>query len=284
MKITLTGSSGFIGKKILSSELLNTEGNEVFTLRYQKGAERPYSPTTQQLKETKVLVHCGASTPKNNIEANDLTSATSNVVSTSELLQLNWEKLEKIVYLSTLDVYSHGGEISEETSPLPMTNYGWSKYISEAFIRSFCREKQITFTIIRLGNLYGPGEEAYQKVIPAFIRSALQGKDLVLSTNGEESRSFLYIDDAVNMITELVVGNLLEDSVINLIGEYPCTISVLAEHIISLTDTNARVIRSSNQKTGISHKFNIAKMKYFFPAPQIALRYGLEKEIQQFKL
>lgn len=284
MTVAVTGTSGFVGSRLINHLIENDKSTSFSRIKFDPRLPNSFNVPYEVLQHTTTLVHCGASTPKDQREAKDWAKAASNVKSTSDLLRHNWQNLNRIIFISTLDVYSHGEEISELTKPFPATNYGLSKFMSEKLLETYCEELNIELTILRLGNLYGPGEEEYKKVIPSFIRSALQHKSIHLTTDGSELRYFLYIDEAIEMISSLVISSSNNVNLINLIGEKSISVIDIAKTIANLAPDQIKISLPDNPIAGVSHSFDVARMKSIFPKEQLPIEIGIQKEMQLFKL
>ncbi len=97
----------------------------------------------------------------------------------------------RVVHLSSISVYGEGLNLSERSSPHPLSPYGRSKLRGE---RAWDGYPQAT--IVRLSNVYGPGQRA-DMAYATFIRAALAGRPLTLRDGGRQLRTPTYIDDCV---------------------------------------------------------------------------------------
>ena len=185
--ILLTGASGFIGKKILE-ELIITYGKENVVALTSKPIDNIHFLLhndyhldsdffTKNLPSNKIetIIHAGAFIPKDNSQANDIEKCNSNIYSLQNLLSCNFPSLKKIIYLSSIDVYDVNVKIiAEDTSTAPVSLYGFSKLYGEAMISKWAISKNITYQILRIGHVYGPGEEFFKKIIPITIKKILK--------------------------------------------------------------------------------------------------------------
>lgn len=106
--------------------------------------------------------------------------------------------VKKIVFASTSTVYGLASLPTPETHPLnAISNYGASKIACEALIRSYSETYGISSVILRYANIFGP--RAVRGVIyDFFCKLRKNGKKLEILGNGEQSKSYLYIDDCVD--------------------------------------------------------------------------------------
>lgn len=243
--ILLTGASGFIGTH-LHQALITSHGKDR-VLAYTSIPlterlhllHRGYSGDSNQFADAgfpniETIIHAGAYTPKRASDANDVEKANSNLRTTRFLLDGQLPNLRRIIYLSTVDVYGQD-EVTSEASPLaPATLYGKSKLESERLVEEWAVARDLDFAVLRVGHIYGPGEEAYHKIIPATFHRILGGEPVTLFGAGTEMRSFLYIHDLTAAICNALrlAGRLAP---INLVGGHRISIRELVEKIISLS-------------------------------------------------
>lgn len=167
MKILVTGVNGFIGAKLLSRLcILFGEANIVaITSKKQKNIEsilyndlyQIVGNSDEVISDVDVLIHAGSFIPKNRAQSDLFELCNSNVTFTDALLKLNFRKLKKIVYLSTVDVYDDDKIYSESSPVKPISLYGHSKFYCEMMIDAYCRQKGVDWHILRVGHVYGPG-------------------------------------------------------------------------------------------------------------------------------
>jgi len=288
MKMIITGTSGFIGARLLESARA-TYGNNVtaFSSRQSEGSHIVYrdepdfglSPTDLALVEgAEILIHAGAFTPKSGAEANQIAGCNSNITFTKKLLDLPWRNLKKIVFLSTLDVYANvDGPISENTPTVPVSLYGLSKLYCERMVTLHANEKGIVGQLMRIGHVYGPGEEKYGKVIPKTIQNIVDGKDVELWGEGRELRSFIYIDDVVAAIVKAVVLQE-EPGVINVVGGNAIAIRDLIEKLIEIGGRGTKV--SQREFSGATRDvvFDNTKFKHYLMSKESDFTDGLRVE------
>jgi nucleoside-diphosphate-sugar epimerase len=114
------------------------------------------------------------------------------------------EGVKRLVFSSSSEVYGIPTKFpTPESEPLvvpdplnPRWSYGGSKIIGELAIANAARLHGFEFTILRYHNVYGP-RMGSDHVIPQFIRRLELGEEFTVQGDGEQRRSFCYIDDAV---------------------------------------------------------------------------------------
>ena len=159
MRILLTGSSGFLGKHILS-QMMST--NEIFTLsKTNAQINCDLSRSQPNLPIVELVIHAAGKAhfiPKTKADANDFFNV--NVVGTKNLLKGLADSgtlPTYFVYISSVSVYGleSGHNIPENSSLSAIDPYGKSKIESENLIIEWCKRNNVLFTILRLPLLIG---------------------------------------------------------------------------------------------------------------------------------
>jgi UDP-glucose 4-epimerase len=293
MRIIITGTSGFIGSRLLEMAR-NTYGADVtsFSSRLGEGSHITYhdapgfgldTKSLALVDEAEVLIHAGAFIPKSGIDSDKLAGCNANITFTNKLLSLPWNNLKKILFLSSIDVYASVDEpISEYTLTIPASLYGLSKLYCEQMLRIWASERGILCHILRIGHVYGPGEEKYAKVIPKAIKDIVAGKDVELYGNGEELRSFIFIDDVVKAILKSVKVNE-SYGVINVVSGNPIAIRDLLKMLILIGGRGTKIV----QRDFTGHKrnlvFNNAKLKRYLLPEETDFKIGLIAEFRHIE-
>lgn len=292
--ILLTGAGGFIGKKLLI-QLISVYGkNNIVAL-----TSKPLESCNYLLHESytfssdffflngysekiKTIIHAGAFTPKNGKEANDITNCNSNIFGLGKVLECDFLNLEHIIYLSTIDIYdSNVNVITENSFVSPVSLYGYSKLYGERMIIAWANKKNKRYQILRVGHVYGPGEEAYQKIIPITIKKIINNETLQILGTGNEIRSFIYVDDVIQAILKSIL--LVNNNIINIVGQQQITIDQLVNILSGLSNVklNIQIIPQPNK--GKDYIFDNSKMKELLLSAEIPLIEGLKKEFNYMK-
>ncbi|MDD0973001.1 NAD-dependent epimerase/dehydratase family protein [Pseudomonas fontis] len=295
MKILITGASGFIGGRLLDGAIAAWGNDNVIafssqeisgcqTIVYNRDAsDFGLSAADKALLEgVEVVVHAGAYTPKSGGEANVISACNENIFFTEKLLKLPFNNLQKIVFTSTLDVYAAATPISEQTPTEPATLYGWSKLYCEKVVSAFAAEKKIVSQILRVGHVYGPGEEKYAKFLPKTIGNIVNGASVELYGDGAELRSFIYIDDVIKAILAAVA---LDESVgvINLVGGHAVSIKEVLDQLILLSGRPVEVIPRAFNGVKRDFVFDTTRLKKYLLPVETDFLSGLRTEFAYFE-
>jgi nucleoside-diphosphate-sugar epimerase len=291
--ILLTGCTGFIGKHLLhalinnfgKSQLLCLTSTPITDCTYLLHHNYQFNPSyfvENGYDNIETIIHAGAFTPKSGAEANNIALSNTNITNTFNLLNAKFPALKQVIFLSTLDVYDHAEIISEITPEKPVSLYGYGKLYGEKMLEHWGAQNKIKTQILRIGHVYGPGEEAYQKIIPVTIRKILTQQPIELWGTGEELRSFIYINDVVNAIVNALTFNE-QVGVINIVGGHAITVTNLVEKICSLSSAKVDVIKIKTEKPGRNLTFDNAKMKKYLLDKETELAVGLKEEFNYMK-
>lgn len=307
MNILVTGATGFIGRNLLAAL---SERNELNPKVYLLGSrpvegfnwidDRRVSGRCTFLSEhfkdagvpeIEVVLHLAASTPKSSEEANGINSAVTNIVNFEHLL-LNLPNQPKLIVLaSSLDVYGPTNKkIAECAQCAPPSLYGQSKLLTEKMLDAWSAGKMnaaVDTQVLRIGHVYGPGEQAYRKIIPASILRLISGQRPVVTTSGEELRSFIHISDCCNMILNSITLPTREGP-INVGSASPISVLDLVELLcdIHFEETGSQVKPEVLTQSSVGSNFvlDVSRMTRLLGSEQVKLRDGLRDEYKTFAM
>ncbi len=293
MSILVTGVTGFVGRYVLQQLRQKYQEDKLLVLSSGKIkgvkniASNNYEFDNEYLlnngcQNVEIIIHIGAWTPKSGKDVDKIKETTSNIVNTQRLLMSNFPALKKVIYCSTLDIYNNTQDIiSEDTITIPKSMYAWSKLYCEKLLINLAKEKNIIYEILRLGHVYGEGEEKYQKVLPTMIRKAIKGENLIIYGDGEAIRTFIYIDDVAKAIIKSI--DLETSNVINVVGKEPITVNQLAKMIISNCDNSVQIEYVPTAEKNKDYLFDNRRMEKYLLNKFTPFEVGLQREIQYMK-
>jgi len=194
-------------------------------------------------------------------------------------------KVKRVFYSSSSEVYGEPVEIpqNEETTPLnSKLPYAIVKNVGEASFRSYFQEYGLEFTIFRFFNTYGP-KQSPDFVISKFIKAALKGKDITVYGDGQQTRTFCYVDDNVDATMKVFANDLFVNDVINIGSNIEVTILQLAQIIIRLTDSSSSIVHLPPLEEGdMSRRLpDNSKMMEVIGRPLMSLEVGLQNVINR---
>ena len=166
----------------------------------------------------------------------------------------------------------------------PRGVYDEAKRFAEAMVMAYHRVHDLETRIIRIFNTYGPRMRPRDgRVVPNFIRQALKGEPLTVYGDGEQTRSFCYVDDLVEGIWRLL--NSDHPGPVNIGNPTEMTILRFAEEIIQLTGSNSSIdFRDLPVDDPKTRQPDIRLARELLDwEPQIALSEGLGRTIEYFR-
>lgn len=291
MKVLITGATGFIGSRLIESVSAEFGSENVVVL-----SSKPHPNYTtvvysekftlgnnaHLIEDVSLIIHAGAFIPKSRVDADNVALCSGNIAFTNMLLKANYRNLQKIVYLSTVDVYGQSETIDEDTLVSPVSLYGESKLYCEKMVKAYSVNLNIKSQILRIGHVYGPGEEKYQKLLPIAIQKMLNKKELELWGTGEELRSFIYIDDVVKACLAAVKLNDYV-GIINVCGSQSISIYNLLVKISEIIDCELTLIKQAMPGEARNLVFNNSKMLKYLISKETSFEVGLSEEIKYLK-
>jgi len=148
----------------------------------------------------------------------------------------------KILHMSTDEVYGETFSPAPESAPLEATNpYALSKLAADRFAHAFFTRMGLKGVVVRPTNIYGPRQHP-EKFIPLMIIQALRGLPLPVYGDGQQKRSWLFVDDAVEgLILALEKGE--SGAVYNLGADEPTPNLTVVEKILALLGKDSSLIR-----------------------------------------
>jgi UDP-glucuronate decarboxylase len=198
----------------------------------------------------------------------------------------------RILQASTSEVYGDP-EVHPQTedywgrvNPIGIRScYDEGKRCAETLFFDYHRQHQVDIRVARIFNTYGPRMHPNDgRVVSNFIVQALSGKDITIYGNGEQSRSFCYVDDLIDGIMKFMELEENFPGPINLGNPVEFSILQLAETVIRITNSSSRIVfkelpqddpRQRKPDIGLAQK----KLAW---EPVIQLEEGLTKSIKYF--
>ena len=274
-KVIVTGGAGFIGSNLVKKLLdLNVEklliiddlstGSESNIssivsderVQFLNSKIEDIENLNELFKNYDFCYHLAAGVGVQYIMDNLSESLLTNILATHKVLEACQVNKLPVLLTSTSEVYGVAEDDvwTEETKSLigPTTKLRWSyaasKMIDEFIALSLFEEGKVSPIIVRLFNIIGPNQlSKYGMVVPRFIESALEDKDILIHGDGSQSRSFTWVDDVVNYLIKLAEVKAYGE-VFNIGQTEEISIKNLAELIIEKTNSNSQIIFKSHEE------------------------------------
>jgi UDP-glucose 4,6-dehydratase len=219
------------------------ENEDNYKATVNKLQNKEYLLDYLQKNNIDTVMHFAAQTHVEYSFNNSLDYTNDNIYGTHILLECCriYGKINKFIHISTDEVYGESlledNIKKDENSILYPTNpYAATKAAAEMLVISYYKSFKLPIIIIRSNNIYGP-KQYIDKVIPKFILQLANNEKCTLQGNGENVRSFLYIDDMISCLELILLnGNIGEIYNIGL-GE-EISIIELAKKLIKIIKNN----------------------------------------------
>ena len=305
-KILVTGGAGFIGSH-LCKKLLD-EGNDVLCIdNYFTGTKKNISnlfkstyfeairhdicfPLYVEVDEIYNLA-CPASPI--HYQHDPVQTTKTTVHGAINMLGLAKRINARILQASTSEVYgdpdvhpqveSYWGNVN----PIgPRSCYDEGKRCEETLFFDYNRQHDLDIKVVRIFNTYGPNMHPNDgRVVSNFIMQALTNEDITVYGNGEQTRSFCYIDDLVSGMMKMMSSEKTTTGPINLGNPVEFKIIELAQMIIKLTNSKSKIINKGLPiDDPVRRRPDISKAKNDLDwEPNIDVIDGLKETIVYFK-
>ena len=269
MRALITGGAGFIGSH-LAEELLK-RGDEVTIiddlstgsveniehLRGKPGFTSWFDTIhnrylmTELVDGADVVYHLAAAVGVRLIIEKPVQTMETNIKGTELVLELAAKKRRKVLLASTSEVYGKTNAlpfVEDADTVLGATtrsrwSYACSKAIDEFLALAYWREHKVPVVIVRLFNTVGPRQTGrYGMVIPNFVKQALEGDPITVFGDGQQSRCFTWVGDAVNALIDLMNHPSAVGQVFNVGTELEVSIADLAHTIKRMTGSTSPIV------------------------------------------
>jgi len=212
-------------------------------------------------------------------------------IGTKNMLEVARRNNARFFHTSTSEVYGdplmhpqHESYWGHVNSYGERSCYDEAKRFAEALIYYYKKDFGVNTGIIRIFNTYGPKLDPHDgRVVTNFIRQALKGEDITVYGDGQQTRSFCYIDDQIDAQIKMIHSDL--EGPINIGNPTEFTMLKLAEKIIKLTKSKSKIAYKPMPKDDPKQrKPDISKAKKLLGwEPKVQVEEGLKKTIEWFR-
>ena len=295
-KILITGAAGFIGSHLFNR--LASQGNKVLGLDnydHPCGAEIPCqmcdvrypSLMNELVKESDIVYHLAAQTHVDRSYDEEKLTFDVNVGGTENVLKACRIHGKKLVYAGSAEVYGTAAmESISEGHPLnPQSPYARSKKAAEDLCIEYAKRHGLDVRILRSFNTYGPfqNNNRYGAVIPIFIKRILNGQSPEIFGAGNQTRDFMYIDDAVDAY-RVATEKANAGEPLNFGTGSETSINDLAALILRLLGSNLTPVHAEPRPDEVMKlKADITRARGLGFGPKISLEDGLKKYIGWYR-
>jgi GDP-D-mannose 3',5'-epimerase len=234
------------------------------------------------------------------IENNKAACMISVLINTHLLVASKDCGIDRFFYASSACVYNGDKQTDPENPGLKESDaypalaedgYGWEKLFSERMCRHFMEDFGLTARIARFHNVYGPHgtfdggrEKAPAAICRKVIEASVTGKkDITIWGDGHQTRSFMYIDDCIKGILDIMYSNIEEP--INLGSSEMVSINQLVDIVEDIAGFKLERKYDLNAPKGVRgrNSENTLIKKYLNWEPSIPLKKGMKKTYDWIK-
>ena len=260
MRYLVTGGAGFIGSNTVDELVRRGHGVVVLDdlssgkednlaevrgkITFMKGSITDIEVVQKAMVQADYVIHLAARTSvprsvKDPVDTNRINvDGTLNV-----LVAARDNKVKRVVFAASSSAYGDTPSLpkSEDMQPLPISPYGVSKYVGELYAQTFGRCYGLENVSLRYFNIFGPRQDPdspYSGVLSRFSTAFLDSTPPVVFGDGEQTRDFTYVDNAVQ-------GNILACEAPSASGR---TFNIGTGHAVSLNQV-LQMLQKTSGKT-----------------------------------
>lgn len=234
------------------------------------------------------------------IENNKAACMISVLINTHLLLAARDCGIDRFFYASSACVYNGDKQTDPHNPGLKETDaypalaedgYGWEKLFSERMCRHFREDFGLTTRVARFHNVYGPSgtydggrEKAPAAICRKVIEASINGKkDITIWGDGHQTRSFMYIDDCIKGVIDIMYSNIEEP--INLGSSEMVSINQLVDIVEDIAGFKLKREYDLNAPKGVRgrNSENTLIRQYLNWEPSIPLKTGIKKTYDWIK-
>ncbi|VVB92219.1 GDP-mannose 4,6-dehydratase [uncultured archaeon] len=244
--------------------------------------------------EIEVVFHLGAQTIVGTANRNPLSTFESNIRGTYNLLEAcrrNRELIKAIIVASSDKAYGVQEKLPyDEKTPLRGTHpYDVSKSCADLISHTYFNTYRLPVCITRCGNLYGPGDLNFNRIIPGTIRSLLKGENPIIRSDGSYIRDYFYVRDgamAYKTLAERMTASEIFGESFNFSNEMHITVLELVRKIIDIMEVDLEPVILGKATNEIKHQYlSAGKAKSMLNwRPYFTLDEGLKETIDWYKM
>lgn len=302
----VTGGAGFIGSNTVSALLERGDSVRVLDnfstgrrenlqtlmpdIELLEGDIRSYERAHNAVRGVDFVVHLAALPSVPRSVQDPLTTDAVNATGTlNVLLAARDTGVKRVVLASSSSIYGANPELPKHIGmvPIPISPYGVSKLAAERYAGAFHHVYGLETVSLRYFNVFGPRQDPnsqYSAVIPRFIIGGLEGRELTIFGDGEQTRDFTFVSNVVDMTLAACAAEGVSGSVYNVGCGERTSLNTVAEEIGRLTGRPLNVRHEPPREGDIRDSW--ARVDETIDAlgvhPSVMLTDGLARTVEWF--
>lgn len=303
-RILVTGAGGFIGHHLVKR--LKTEGHwvrgaDIKLPEYEPSPADEFEQLDLRHYENCLLATRGGIDQVYNLAADMggigyITAYLADISRNNILINVymleasRQNRVPRFLFSSSACVYAQAKQKSPEVTPLveedaypadPEPGYGWEKLFAEELCRYYRHDYNLSTRLVRFHNVYGPlgtydgGREKAPAAISRKVALARNGGEIEIWGDGEQTRSFMYVDDCVEGLLRLMASDYGQP--LNLGTDHLVTINELVDMVCAVAGKTLIKRHDLSKPQGVRgrNSDNTRLQKVLGWAPSISLQQGL---------
>ena len=236
-KILILGSSGFLGTHLVEALYGNNDviqfdlkppNEDLKKIKYFEGSILDKSLVSKAMKNIEIVYHFAAMTDIDIVNNNPAQAIEINIAGTTNILECCVEQdIDRFIFSSSVYVYSNYGGVYKST-----------KQACELLIEDYKKMYGLSYSILQLGSVYGPGAER-TNLITRLIHEAITKSEMIHFGTGDEIRQYIYVKDVIKQAIKILDVSYKDKKII-LIGHEKIRINQLMNEILSLMDSKIK--------------------------------------------
>ena len=309
--VLITGFEGFLGSnltkallscgaKVVGLDILVGRKETILTAEDRKnmtvikGSVTDYDLLKKIIKKYKmnVVFHLAAETIVGKCYDNPSRAFSTNIEGTWKVLEAcrHSKTIQSVIIASSDKAYGSHKKLpyTENTPLIGRYPYDVSKSCADLIAHAYFHAYGLSVAITRCGNIYGPGDFNFSRIVPDAIQCAISGKELSIRSDGRFTRDYVYVEDIVNgyiVLAEKMKSLDLGGDAFNFSDENPVTVVKLVNKIFEIVENKPNFKILNKTKYEIRHQYLLSSKarKILRWKPVNSLEDSLRKTIEWYK-